>query len=395
MFPTWLSFLIVFVLILIFSKKELGIILTFAALIFGLLSQVNIVLSLITVFTNLSVIFLAISVTLIPILGGLMEESGLILELIEKLKISKKLALILSPALFGLLPVPGGALMSAPIVDQIDANLRSERKVGINVWYRHSLLLIYPISSSILVSSALSGIPLYFIVIALVFPFILMNLIGYFFLLRSVEKGGSATNRDLKRVLHNLFPIIIAPIIDFCGRSFLKFIIPEIFLLIGMCISIIIALQFTKFSFVKVREIIRKMKIWRFPLLIIAMFLFLEIFVKSGVPEEIGSLKLPFFLFIFISFFLGFATGRVQLPISILIPIYLFQNVLLVMPLLDFIFIYFAVYLGYIITPLHPCLAYNINFFETNYKNTFKYLAIPTFICLGVLYLVYFILILV
>jgi integral membrane protein (TIGR00529 family) len=393
-FPSWLSFFIIIALILIFSKKELGIILAIAALIFGFLTQVNVISSLITVFTNPSIIFLAISVALIPILGGIMEESKLILELIEKLKISKKFALILSPALFGLLPIPGGALMSAPIVDQIDVNLKSERKVGINVWYRHSLLLIYPISSAILVSSALSGIPLYSIVLILVFPFILMNLTGYLTLLRSVERGGISNNRDLKKVLHNLFPIMIAPIIDFLGRTFLKFVIPEIFLLLGICISIIIALEFTKFSFVNIKEIIKKMKIWRFPLLIIAMFLFLEVFIKSGVPEEIGSLKLPLYLFIFISFFLGFATGRVQLPISILIPIYLFQNALLVMPLLDFTFIYFAVYLGYIMTPLHPCLAYNISFFKTNYKNSFKYLAFPTFICLGVLYLVYFILLL-
>lgn len=394
MFPSWLSFFIVLALILIFSKKELGIILTFAALIFGFLTHVNVVLSLITVFTNPSIIFLAISVTLIPILGGIMEESGLILELVEKLRISKKLALILSPALFGLLPVPGGALMSAPIVDQIDVSLNSERKVGINVWYRHSLLLIYPISSAILVSSVLSGIPLYFIVLALVFPFILMNLIGYIFLLRSVEKGIKSTDRDIKRVLHNLLPIIIAPIIDFLGRTFFNFTVPEMFLLIGMCISIIIALKFTKFSVYNLREISKKMKIWRFPLLIIAMFLFLEIFIQSGVPEDIGSLKLPFYLFIFISFFLGFATGRVQLPISILIPIYLFQNSVFIMPLLDFTFIYFAVYLGYLMTPLHPCLAYNIKYFKTNYKSSFKYLAIPTFTCLGLLYLIYLMLML-
>ncbi|MFX1356103.1 MAG: DUF401 family protein [Promethearchaeota archaeon] len=391
MFPSWLSFFIIIALILIFSKKELGIILTFAALLFGFLTQVNIISSLKTVFTNPSIIFLAISVALIPILGGIMDESGLILELIEKLKISKKFALVLSPALFGLLPIPGGALMSAPIVDKVDINLNSDQKVGINVWYRHSLLLIYPISSAILVASALSGISLYSIVLAMIFPFILMNLIGYITLLRSVEKGGKKIDRDIKRVLHNLFPIILAPIIDFLGRSFLKPVIPEIFLLIGICVSIIFALRFTKFSFFNIKEIIKKMKIWRFPLLIIAMFLFLDIFIKSGVPEEIGSLKLPLSLFIFISFFLGFATGRVQLPISILIPIYLFQNAILIMPLLDFTFIYFAVYLGYIMTPLHPCLAYNISFYETDYKSSFKYLARPTFICLGVLYLAYFI----
>jgi hypothetical protein len=222
-----------------------------------------------------------------------------------------------------------------------------------------------------------------------------MNLIGYIVLLRSIEKGGKSTDRDMKRVLHNLLPIIIAPLIDFIGRTFFNFSIPEVFLLMGMSISIFIAIKFTKTSFSRIREINKKMKIWRFPLLIIAMFLFLEIFIKSGVPEDIGSLHLPFYLLILLSFFLGFATGRVQIPISILIPIYLFQNGLFTMPLIDFIIIYFSVYLGYIMTPLHPCLAYNINFFKTNYKKSFKYLAIPTFVCLGAVYLFYFLIIII
>jgi hypothetical protein len=91
---------------------------------------------MIEVIINPSIVLLALSVLLIPILGGIMEESGLMLELIQNMKVSKKVALMVSPALFGLLPVAGGALMSAPIVDQIDPALDSNRKVAINVWYR-------------------------------------------------------------------------------------------------------------------------------------------------------------------------------------------------------------------------------------------------------------------
>lgn len=389
MIPAWLSFLVILILILAFSKKELSVVLTIGAIIFGLLTQVDLLGSIVLVAINPSIILLALSVTLIPILGGIMEESGLILELIEKLRVSKKMALILSPALFGLLPIPGGALMSAPIVDQIDPELDSNRKVGINVWYRHVLLLIYPISSAILVSSALSGISVYMIVVALIVPFSFMMLVGYFTLMRSVKSNEIIEKRDLKRVLHNAFPVMIAPIVDIIGRLFLPFPYPELYLFFGMCISIWVGLKLSKMTPIIIKDISKRMKIWRFPLLIFAMFLFLEIFIKSGVAEQFGSLNLPFYLFIFISFFLGFATGRVQLPMSILIPIYIIQNSVSLMPILDFTFIYFAVYLGYIITPMHPCLAYNINYFKTTYKQSFKFLAIPALICLGFLYCIY------
>lgn len=390
-----MSFLLIIALILIFSKKELSVVLGISAIIFGLLTQVNIINSMIEVIINPSIVLLALSVLLIPILGGIMEESGLMLELIQKLKVSKKVALMVSPALFGLLPVAGGALMSAPIVDQIDPALDSNRKVAINVWYRHVLLLIYPLSSALLVASVLSGISLYMIVLVLLIPFILMVFVGYFTLLRPVDKSKESTKRNLKIVIHNLIPLITAPIIDFLGRLFFPINFPELFVFIGLIISISIALKFAKMNIFNIKEISRKMKVWRFPLLIISMFLFLSIFLESGVPEQISALNLPFALFISIGFFLGFTTGRVQLPSSILIPIYLVQNLVLSMPIIDFVFLYFAIYLGYLITPLHPCLAYNINYFKTNYKKSFKHVAIPTFICFGTLYAVFSLMLLV
>ena len=395
MIPPLLSFLLIITLILIFSKKELSVVLGISAIIFGLLTQANIINSMIEVIINPSIVLLALSVLLIPILGGIMEESGLMLELIQNMKVSKKVALMVSPALFGLLPVAGGALMSAPIVDQIDPALDSNRKVAINVWYRHVLLLIYPLSSAILVASVLSGISLYLIVLALLIPFILMVFVGYFTLLKPVDKSKESTNRNLKQVFHNLIPLIIAPIIDFLGRLFFPISFPELFVFIGLIISISIALKFAKMNIFNIKEISRKMKVWRFPLLIISMFLFLSIFLESGVPEQISALNLPFALFISIGFILGFTTGRVQLPSSILIPIYLVQNLVLSMPIIDFVFLYFAIYLGYLITPLHPCLAYNINYFKTNYLKSFKHIVIPTLFCFGILYAVFSLMLLV
>ncbi len=370
---------------MIFSKKELGIVLCVGTLLFALLTQVDILIIFITVITNPSIILLAMAVALIAILGGIMDESGLMLELVQKLNVSKKTALMISPAFFGMIPIAGGALMSAPIVDQIDSNITSNRKNAINVWYRHVFILIYPLSSTLIVASVLAGISLYIIVVAMIIPFIVMLTIGYFTLLRSVEITTEEFERDLKRVMRNFTPLMIAPIIDFIGRTFFNLTYPEVFLLIGLCISLCIALMLAKMPASRVKEVTKKMKVWRFPLLIFAIFWFLEVFKRSGVPEEIGALLLPFLIFICIGFLLGFATGRVQLPLLILIPIYFFQNALLVMPLIDFVVLYCAIFLGYLITPIHPCVSYSINYFKTDYKSAFKHLAIPTFICFALL----------
>lgn len=402
MLPAWLSFLIIIGVVLALSKYELGIVLTLGAFGFAILAGVNILQSLINVLTDPTVLALIVIMILIPILGGIMEESGLMMEMIQKMRISKRSSLMLVPALFGLLPVPGGALMSAPIVQQIDSEEEATKKVSINVWYRHMLVLVYPLSSSLILASVLTEINLYILVLGLIPGLIIMWLIGYFTLVRNVSPFNEQGERDLKRAFHNLLPILIAPIVDFIGRGVIiiapivvfigwgailiapivDFIgrAPELFLLLGLVFSIWLALRFSKMKFSSIKPISQKMKIWRFPLIIFSMFIFLEVFILSGADKEIASINLSVFLFILIGFFLGFATGRIQLPISILIPIYMVQFSALTMPLLDFIFIYTSISLGYLITPLHPCVAYSTQYFETDFNKVVKILGIPIFL---------------
>ena len=389
MLPAWLSFVIIIGIVLALSKFELGIVLTSGALGFAILAGVDILQTLINVFTNPSIILLIIIMTLLPILGGIMEESGLMIEMIQKMRISKKSSLMMIPALFGLLPVPGGALMSAPIVQQIDSEGDANIKVSINIWYRHMLIIVYPLSSSLLIVSILTDINLYILVISLMPGLIVMWLIGYITLVKNISSFSEQGERDLKRAFHNIIPILIAPIVDFIGRTFFNFSVPEFFLFIGLLISIWLALRFGKMRFSSIKDISKKMKIWRFPLIIFSMFFFLEVFILSGAPEEIASLDLSLFLLILLGFFLGFATGRIQLPVSIVIPIYLAQFTGTTMPLLDFVFIFTSLSLGYLITPIHPCVAYSIEYFGTNFIKVLKILGKPVLISFIILLSLY------
>ena len=261
MLPAWLSFIIIIGIVMALSKYELGIILTIGAVGFALLAGVDILQSLTNVLTDPSILSLIIIMTLIPILGGIMEESGLMIEMIKKIRISRKSSLMMIPALFGLLPVPGGALMSAPIVQQIDTEADANKKVSINVWFRHMPIMVYPLSSSLIIASILTDINLYILVLGLLPGLIVMWLIGYITLVRNVSPFPEQGERDLKRAFHNLLPILIAPIIDFIGRTLFDIPVPELFLLVGLVFSIWLALRFGNMNFSNVKIISKKMKI--------------------------------------------------------------------------------------------------------------------------------------
>ncbi|MHA1794874.1 MAG: DUF401 family protein [Promethearchaeota archaeon] len=375
--PAWISFIGIIVFILIFSKYDLSLILFIGTTVFGLLSQVNVWSIFQTTVFDFSVILLAVIMFFIPLLGGLMQQTNLMMETIERMKISNKIALMLTPALFGLLPVAGGALMSAPLVDQIDPSLKAEQKIAINVWFRHLLVFIYPLSQVILICTEIAGLNQYRTVLFLIPPFLVMGAAGYWFLIRPVQEKVNNHTRDFKKVARNLIPLLLAPLLDLISRLVFNWKYPEIVTIIGLILSILLIYSYTKFELSLLPTIMGKMKIWRFPLLIGAIFYFLNVFNASGVPMQIGSFQMSFFLLMVLGFFLGIATGRNQMPFSLLIPIYLVQFQVNIMPMAEFVSLYVAIFTGYLLTPLHPCLAYSIKYFDSNYWKSLKMLLPP------------------
>ena len=106
---------------------------------------------------------LCIAVALISVLGYALKETGLMVRFIEGLSTVLPGSLLLAtiPALFGFLSMPGGALMSAPFIEpEADRlGLKPEHKTYFNVWFRHLLYWINPISSSTIMAVTLSGFP--------------------------------------------------------------------------------------------------------------------------------------------------------------------------------------------------------------------------------------------
>ncbi|MCP4762682.1 MAG: DUF401 family protein [archaeon] len=378
------------------NKMDLGPALIIGGIFFGISMGVNLFEASLSIVLSIKVLFLALSVTLIPILGGVMQESGLMEDLINNMDISKKAAYMFAPAAYGLFPVPGGALMSAPMVDIIDKDLDKNRKVAINIWYRHVLILLYPLSSSvIIVIGAANFENFYDGVVVMIIPCIVMIVVGYFTLLRGIGKREEKHKNDIKKVITALSPILLAPLVDFFGRYFLDLPIPEIFMFFGLCLSFLLAVFLSRKQLPDIKPIMKndiksiskKMRIWRFPLLIYGMKFFLEVFNNSGMTQTIALLELPVIAFLFIGFFLGYATGRVEVPSPII-----FASIFgigIMVPLFEFALIYSAIFMGYVCTPIHPCVAYSVQFNETKYKDAFKELIIPTSICFIIILIVY------
>ncbi len=115
----------------------------------------------------------------------------------------------LLPALVGLLPMPDGALFSAPLVNDCDSPgaVLPLVKGRINYWFRHVWEYWWPLYGGVLLAVELSGLQIEHFVAAGV-PITFFSIAGgWLFLLRRVEKKAKHTGDSFD--ISSLIPVVI------------------------------------------------------------------------------------------------------------------------------------------------------------------------------------------
>ena len=334
----------------------------------------------VSAFIDPSTILLAVAVGLIPIIGGILKDTGQMDDLVKNLRIGKKAFLAVSPALLGMLPMPGGALLSAPMVVKAGKVVSKEKKCGLNVWFRHIMFLIYPLSPALIISVKIAQLDLYQVLLYLVPFFFFSTFLGYFFFLHKITGEIDYEQKlSLKKLFLPLTVILIAPIFDFLIKTLFAPSIPEAATLIAITSSLILAVVVGRLGARRFGKITWESKPWDFAFIIVGMTVFLNVFTASGIPTLIQNLQItPVLLCVVIGFLLGFATGRIQTPALIIVPIFLTKGWILSAPV--FAIMYFSIFLGYVLSPIHPCVSLSLQFFHVEIKDFLKVIFPPTLI---------------
>jgi uncharacterized protein len=127
-------------------------------------------------------------ITLIEMLTIFLQLTGSlqrILNALRKVFADSRVLIALVPTLLGLFPVPGGAMLSAPMVgvygDEI--GIKPNRKSAINLFFRHIWDQVFPFKPHLILGAAVLNIPL-FTLIGWHLPVTLLSaLVGYWYLI--------------------------------------------------------------------------------------------------------------------------------------------------------------------------------------------------------------------
>ncbi len=333
----------------------------------------------------------------ILLFSNLLRETGRmkkILDGFEDLLKDMRVVVALLPSIIGLMPIMGGALVSAPMVvegsDQL--GLSPARRTFVNYWFRHLWEYIVPTYPALLLAATLIGIPvrqLGWINLPLTPTGIVSGaIIGFWGVSRSVRGSSKSEDRvSVWELLNNLFPLSFG-----------------LTLVIGFKVELAYAFGLTILGMVLFYRIDRR-TIWRGLKSSISGGLFLTVVTVmgfknvleaseaiSGISAFLSTSGFPFWLLaMLVPLIIGVMTGVTIAPIAIGFPILipLFQND---PNFLDYMMLAFAGGIcGDLLSPFHLCFVLTREFFGADWRGVYRLLWIPVASILAVALLVAFI----
>ncbi len=406
--PAIVRILIIFVLMLLAIRRKwlLGNAFLAGALGLGLvfaMSPAAIGRSLVSSLVNPKTLSLTLIVGMILVLSHSLERSGQMARLLESFRgllRRPRINLVLFPALIGLLPMPGGAIFSAPMVKSIgnDHQLSGAHLSYVNYWFRHIWEYWWPLYPGILLTTALAGVDLWRLVFYTLPLTLVAVLAGYWplrgLILDSERTAGNITaTRTLVPFLKNLAPIALVIIgglslgVAFTGTlsTRLKPISKELGLIVALVVAIFWIWRGNAMRWHVRWEIIRQPAMLKMLYMVTSILVFKGILQDSGAVGQISrdmlqrhiplmpiSMILPFIVGVVSGITIAFVGAT--FPILITLIQAMGQSHLM----LPFMMLALASgFMGVLMSPLHLCLLLSNEYFETSLVPVYRQMRVP------------------
>ena len=327
-------------------------------------------------------------VLLVNVLGSSMQETGVSKRLAPALRNlfrSRRAAMASIPFIMGMLPTPGGIMLSAPMVRDLgDANkVGRARQAAVNFFFRHQLETVWPLFPAVpLIQVMLQISPSRLLAHNLVIS--LSGLVAgvVFLLLTGFPPAPEAAVGEKQHALgslrdfgHALWPIALTAVL------YAAFNVPAA---LGILAAIFAFLLFHRVPRSQWQRLFVSSLEWDFALLILGALLYklnldaahavadITTFLQShNVPAPILIFGLPFLV--------GYVTGVTMPSVAMTFPLlkaYIGAGATVHMGLEVLAFA--GVICGLFVTPVHLCLALSASYFEVSLWRVLRLVLAPS-----------------
>lgn len=367
-------------------------------------------------------------IVLVLVLSHCLDKTGQmnrILESFQALVGDVRVVLITLPALIGLLPMPGGAVFSAPMVEaaQQGIDIPPNQKTLINYWFRHIWEYSWPLYPGLLLAAELgrqSGWTLsVFQLAAIQSPLTAAALIGgILFFIRGIprtspHRAEARAGEDACVTKENSsgarFSTLVVDISPIAVIILLVILLTFAFALeskSSLLLSLVAAIALTLALSALKRQmppgaVLRSLSVARILSLVYvvaALMVFRETIERSQAVNEISDMmetcRIPLFPFVvLLSFISGMVMGLAMAYVGIVFPI--LTPLLLQVhadPLPYLVLAFGSGFIGVLFSPVHVCLILTHEYFTSDFTPVYKKMVAPALIIFATLIALFFVL---
>lgn len=417
--PSVIRIFVVFVVILLAMKVKLHMSIAFLIgvgcmiLLFAIpvSSALKMVFASMIGGKTLSLALLLLFIMLLSEGMALTGQMNRMLSAFQGLMKSPFINLAIFPMLTGLLPMVGGAVLSAPMVREManKVDIEPARLSYINYWYRHVWEFWWPMYPGFLMAVSLIGMPVTHLM-ALMFPLAIVIIAGGYLPVRKFMPASLGNEEHKPHAMQNFlkeaFPLFAVIAVGMISGGIVAKIFPH--WLVAREVCLIIALFFGTLWVLKLGHVprsravalLKNKRLYSMVYVVFAIMIFQGVLVGSNAAEILAAdLKAlnapPVIICIVLPFILASLTGITMAYVGASFPIII--SVVLLMGQAQMLPAYIVLALaagqcGLILSPTHACLVLSNQYFCTTHIRVYRYLALPTAVLFVVSLMYFFIL---
>jgi len=404
--PAIVRILLVFALVLLAIKRKwsLGNAFLAGAVLLGLafaMAPGALLLAAAGALMHPKTVSLAAVVALILVFSHTLEKAGQMERLLDGFRgliRRPRINLVLFPALIGLLPMPGGAIFSAPMVKSLGAEHRlSPAQLSyINYWFRHIWEYWWPLYPGILLTTTLADVDLWRLVLY-TSPLTLVAIAAGYWPLRgavaAADTAADTTRKSPWPFLKEAAPIGAAIVLALTLGVTFSMVLPpsvrpiakELGLLTALLLAIVWVWGRNRMAWGVRWAIVKDPALARMVYMVAAILIFQGILEESRAVERVSQEMLRWHIPLLpIAMLLPFLVGGVvgitiafvgtTFPILISLVNTMGQEALM----LPYLMLALASgFVGVLVSPLHLCFLLSNEYFKTTLLPVYRFMRVP------------------
>ncbi len=378
---------LILIIVLLRRKVSMSAVMPIGALVLGIIYLTPPVQFLKAVTTGIFApksLEMTLTLMLTMVIENLLRTTGMLKRMVSSLSAAvpdRRFVMAAMPAMIGMLPSPGGAVFSAPMVDEATRGIdvAPEQKALVNYWYRHIWEYVSPLYPGIILTAGITGLSTQTLFVVNL-PFAL-SVVGWgvLFCFKGIGRQtfGASTPDRLQEFF--TFLALSSPIM----LALLLVVIFRVHATLALGGAVIALYLYHRFTPAMIAKNLRESVSGKALFLVIGIMIFQEVLRTSGALAGISSFfaasMMPVHLLLFLIPFIagimtGLTVGYVGITFPLLLPLMGAPSPSPALVALAF----GSGFAGVMLSPVHLCYVLTCEYFHADIAKVYHRLFLPS-----------------